>query len=153
MGRIALTAFLVLTAAGLARPASAQELNTWHAICSENRLAGTVCAAEITTQFMRFKLTMDARGEGETAQISLRLSEGTLRYVQMRVEGGQTTYEFVCLTEDCVMGSEHSQAAMDLFATANSASVNLTTARGSRIMMRFKLGGFADALAAARAGI
>lgn len=152
MGRIALTAFLVLTAAGLARPASAQEFGTWQSVCSENLLAGTVCAAELTTPFLRFNLTVGARGEGEAAQISLRLSEGTLRYAQMRIGDDGTIYEFVCLTDECVMGFESSQAVMRLFESANSAAVRLTTARGSRVMLRFDLDGFAGALAEARAG-
>ena len=100
---------------------------------------------------MRFKLTIDARGEGETAQISLRLSEGTLRYAQMKIDDNQTTYDFVCLTANCVMDSDSSQVVMRLFETANSAVALLTTARGARVMVRFKLGGFADALAKARA--
>lgn len=152
MGRTTITVFLVLIAASLVRPAAAQEFDTWQSTCAENRLAGTVCTAELTTRLMRFVLTVGARGDGDTAQISLRLSEGTLRYAQMRIDQDQTTYDFICLADDCVMDAESAQAAMQIFGSAKSAAVRLTTGRGTRIMMRFDLDGFADALAQARAG-
>lgn len=152
MSSIRSAAVLVLAVVGLVRPVLAQEFDIWRSICSEDRLAGTVCVAELTTQFMRFKLTIGARGEKETAQVSLHLSEGTLRYAQMKIDDDQATYDFVCLTTNCVLDSGNSQVAMRLFETAHSSVVHLTTARGGRIMVRFKLVGYADAAAKARAG-
>lgn len=152
MSSIRSVAVLVLAVAGLVRPVLAQEFDIWRSICSENQPEGTVCVAELATQFMRFKLTIGARGEKETARVSLQLSEGTLRYAQMKIDDDQATYDFVCLTTNCVLDSDNSQVAMRLFETAHSAVVHLTTARGGRIMMRFKLDGFADAVSKARAG-
>lgn len=151
IGGVASVALLILTLANPARRVLAQEFDVWQSTCSEDRLESTVCAAKLTTQFIRFKLTVDARGAGKTAQISLRLSEGTLRYAQMKIDDNQTTYDFICLTASCVMDSDSSQVVMKLFETANSAVVLLTTARGARVMVRFKLGGFANALAKGRA--
>ncbi len=150
MNRVAVIALLALFAAG---PAAAQDYGTWRSQCAETRLAGTVCAAGLKARFMSFELIVNARGEGETAHLSLRLSEGNLRYAQMRIDDDKTTFDFVCLERDCVMGAEQSRTAIQKFHSAETAAMRLTTGRGSRLIIRIKLAGFGDALAAARAGM
>ncbi len=133
---------IVLLALCAAGPAAAQDYGTWRSQCAETRLGGTACAAGPR-----------ARGEGATAHLSLRLSEGNLRYAQMRIDDDKTTNDFACVERDCVMGAEQSCTAMQKFHSAETAAMRLTTGRSGRLIIRIKLAGFGDALAAARAGM
>ncbi len=85
--------------------------------------------------------------------MSLRLSEGNLRYAQMRIDDDKTTNDFVCVERDCVMGAEQSCTAMQKFHSAETAAMRLTTGRGGGLIIRIKLAGLGDALATARAGM
>ena len=150
MNRVAVIVLLALCAAG---PAAAQDYGTWRSQCAETRLAGTVRAAGPRARVMSFDVIVNARGEGATAHLSLRLSEGNLRYAQMRIDDDKTTNDFACVERDCVMGAEQSCTAMQKFHSAETAAMRLTTGRGGRLIIRIKLAGFGDALAAARAGM
>ncbi len=70
----------------------------------------------------------------------------------MRIDD-KTTYDFACVERDCVMGAEQTCTAMQKYHSAETAAMRLTTGRSGRLIIRIKLAGLGDALAAPRAGM